>query len=57
MKPECEVEFAIDLVPSTILMFMVPYRMFALQLSELKKKLEESLEKKFSISIISPSGR
>ena len=45
--PECEVEFSIDLMPGTSSVSMAPYRMLASELSELKKRLEEMLEKKF----------
>lgn len=41
-----KVEFAIDLVHGTIPISMAPYRMYASELSELKKKLDEMLEKK-----------
>lgn len=44
---EREVEFDINLVPGTSHMSMVLYRMFASELSELKKQLEDLLEKKF----------
>ncbi|XP_050897713.1 uncharacterized protein LOC127104575 [Lathyrus oleraceus] len=37
LPPEHEVEFSIDLVPGTSLVLMAPYRMSALELSELKK--------------------
>lgn len=37
--PKREVEFAIDLVPGTSPMSMAPYRMYASELSGLKKKL------------------
>lgn len=47
LPPDRKVEFALDLVPGTIFISMSPYRMFALKLSELKKKLEDMLEKKF----------
>ena len=40
---EREVEFNIDLVPGTRPVSMAPYRMFASELSELKKQLEELL--------------
>ncbi|XP_050892723.1 uncharacterized protein LOC127098223 [Lathyrus oleraceus] len=45
--PEREVEFAIDLVLGTSPVLIAPYRISALELSELKKQLEELLEKKF----------
>lgn len=36
--PECNVEFTIDLVPGTSPVSMAPYRMYASELSELKKQ-------------------
>lgn len=46
--PERGVEFTIDLVPSTTSpLSMFPYWTSALELSELKKQLEDLLEKKF----------
>ena len=50
---EREVEFAIDLVPGTRPVSMAPYMMSASELSELKKQLEELLEKKFVRPIVS----
>src|ERR1043165_4650415 len=47
LPPEREVEFAIDLILGTSPVSMAPYRMSAYELSELKKQLEELLEKKF----------
>ncbi|MCI58435.1 cellular nucleic acid-binding protein, partial [Trifolium medium] len=44
---EREVEFSIDLVPGTGPISMALYRMSASELKELKKQLEELLEKKF----------
>ncbi|MCI56761.1 cellular nucleic acid-binding protein, partial [Trifolium medium] len=49
-----EVEFTIDLVPRTSLISMVPYRMSASELNELKKQLEELLDKKFIRPSVSP---
>lgn len=43
---ECEVEFFIDLVPDTSHVPMVPCSMYVSELSELKKQLEELLERK-----------
>ncbi|MCI61750.1 cellular nucleic acid-binding protein, partial [Trifolium medium] len=40
-----EVEFSIALVPGTSPISMAPYQMSASELSELKKQLEELLEK------------
>ncbi|KAK2452132.1 hypothetical protein QL285_011125 [Trifolium repens] len=56
MPPEREVEFTIDLVPGTSPISMAPYRMSASELSELKKQLEELLEKKFIRPSVSPWG-
>ncbi|MCI72838.1 cellular nucleic acid-binding protein, partial [Trifolium medium] len=47
VSPEREVEFTIDLVPGTGPISMAPYWMSASELKELKKQLEELLEKKF----------
>ncbi|RHN78856.1 putative nucleotidyltransferase, Ribonuclease H [Medicago truncatula] len=56
VPPEREVEFSIDLVPGTKLVSMAPYRMSASELSELKKQLEDLLEKKFVRPSVSPWG-
>lgn len=53
---EREVEFSIELVPGTIPISMVPYKMSPTKLSELKKQLEDLLEKKFIRPSVSPSG-
>ncbi|XP_058784199.1 uncharacterized protein LOC131658968 [Vicia villosa] len=45
--PEHEVEFSIELVPATSPVSMTPYRMLASELNELKKQLEDMLEKMF----------
>ena len=47
VPPEREVEFAIDLVPGTKPVSMAPYRMSASELAELKKQLEDLLDKNF----------
>ena len=46
VPPEREVEFSIDLVPGTKPVSMAPYRMSASELAELKKQLEDLLDKK-----------
>ena len=56
MPPEREVEFSIDLVPGTKPVSMAPYRMSASELAELKKQLEDLLEKKFVRPSVSPWG-
>ena len=53
---EREVEFAIDLIPGTKPISMAPYRMSVCELAELKKQLEELLDKKFVRPSVSPWG-
>jgi len=53
---EREVEFSIDLVPGTKPVLMAPYRMSASKLVELKKQLEDLLDKKFVRPSVSPWG-
>jgi len=45
LPPERQVEFAIHLVPGTSPISIAPYRMSASELSDLKKQLEELLDK------------
>lgn len=47
LSPEREVEFAIHLVPGTSPILMAAYTMSASELNDLKKRLEDLLEKKF----------
>ena len=56
LPPEREVESAIDLVPGTSPISIAPYRMSTLELGELKKQLEELLEKQFIRPSVSPWG-
>ena len=56
MPPEREVEFSIDLVPGMNPVSMTPYRMSASELAELKKQLEDLLDKKFVRPSVSPWG-
>lgn len=56
LPPEREVEFSIDLVPGTGPISIAPYRMSPLELAELKKQLEELLEKQFVRPSVSPWG-
>jgi len=56
LPPEKEVEFAIDLLPGTSPISIAPYRMSALELGELKKQLEELLEKQFNRPSVSLWG-
>ncbi|PNX64971.1 retrotransposon-related protein, partial [Trifolium pratense] len=56
VPPKREVEFTIDLIPGTSPISMTSYRMSASELNELKKQLEELLEKKFIRPSVSPWG-
>ena len=53
---EREVEFSIDLVPGTKPVSMAPYLMSASELAELKKQLEDLLDKKFVRPSVSAWG-
>ena len=46
VPPEREVEFSVDLVPGTKPVSMTSYRMSAYELAELKKQLEDLLDKR-----------
>jgi hypothetical protein len=54
VPPEREIEFTIDLVLGTKPVSMTPYRMSASELAELKKQLEDLLDKKFIRPSVSP---
>ena len=56
LPPEREIEFPIDLVPSAGPISIAPYRMSLIELDELKKQLEELLEKRFVRPSVSPWG-
>jgi hypothetical protein len=56
MPPDCEIEFVIELVPSTAPIFKRPYRMTANQLAELKEQLQELLDKGYIHPSASPWG-
>jgi len=51
-----KLNFSIDLVPGTKPVSMTPYRMSTSELAELKKQLEDFLEKKFVRPSVSPWG-
>ena len=57
VPPDREVEFSIDLVPGRKPVSMAPYLMSASKLAELKKQLEDLLDKKFVRPSVSPWGR
>ena len=56
LSPEREIEFCIDVVPSTDPISMPPYRMSPAELSELKEQLQELLDKGFIRPSTSPWG-
>ncbi|XP_074267457.1 uncharacterized protein LOC141590795 [Silene latifolia] len=56
IPPERDVEFAIDLVPGTGPIAKAPYRMAPIELQELKKQLDEMIEKGFIRPSASPWG-
>jgi hypothetical protein len=56
MPPDREIEFVIELVPGTAPIFKRPYRMDANQLVELKKELQELLDKGHICPSASPWG-
>jgi len=56
LPPNREIEFSIDLIPGTGPISMAPYRMSPSELTELKKQLEELLEKQFIRPSVSPWG-
>jgi hypothetical protein len=56
MPPDREVEFVIDLLPSTTPISKCPYRMSSDQFIELKKQIKELLEKGFIRPSSSPWG-
>src|SRR6187401_58385 len=47
VPPDRDVEFVIDLIPGTVPIYRRPYKMAPLELAELKKQLDESLQKGF----------
>jgi hypothetical protein len=56
MPPDRDIEFAIELQPGTAPIFKRPYRMPPVELAELKKQLQELLDKGFICPSTSPWG-
>ena len=54
LPSEREIDFTIDLVPGTSPVSMALYEMLAFELSEMKKQMEELLEKRFVQPSVSP---
>ena len=56
LPPKREIEFSIDLLPGRGPISIAPYRMASKELQELKKQLEELLDKQFIRPSVSPWG-
>ena len=56
LPPKSEIKFAIDLIPGAGPVSISPYRMTPAELAELKKQLEDLLEKQFIRPSVSPWG-
>ncbi|XP_027905594.1 uncharacterized protein LOC114165125 [Vigna unguiculata] len=56
LPPSRDIDFTIDLIPGAGPVFMAPYRMAPTELAELKKQIEEPLEKQFIRPSASPWG-
>jgi len=56
LPPSKDVDFSIDLIPGASPVSMAPYRMAPAELAELKKQIEDLLEKKFIRPSASPWG-
>ena len=56
LPPEREIEFFIELLPSTCPLSKAPYRMAAVELRELKLQLQDMLDKGFVRPSVSPWG-
>jgi len=57
LPPTREIEFSIDLVPGAGPVSIAPYKMAPAELVELKKQIEELLEKQFIRPSVSPWER
>ncbi|KAA3470991.1 DNA/RNA polymerases superfamily protein [Gossypium australe] len=56
MPPDREVEFSIEVAPGSMPISCSPYRMVPLELKELKKQLQDLLDKRFIRPSVSPWG-
>ena len=56
LPPSRDVDFSFDLIPGAGPVSMAPYRMAPAELTELKKQIEDLLEKKFIRPSASPWG-
>ncbi|XP_027364436.1 uncharacterized protein LOC113871541 [Abrus precatorius] len=53
LSPEREIEFVIDLISGASPIFVAPYRMSLMELAEVKKQVEDLLQKRFVQSSVS----
>ena len=56
LPPSRDIDFTIDLIPEAAPISMAPYRMAPAELAELKKQIEDLVEKKFIQLSASPWG-
>ena len=56
LPPDREIEFTIDVIPGVAPISVPPYRMTPLELQELKKQLQELLDKGYIRPSVSPWG-
>ena len=56
LPPNRQIEFTIDLLPGTAPISKPPYRMAPIELEELKKQIQELLDKGFIRPSVSPWG-
>jgi hypothetical protein len=56
LPPDREIEFTVDLIPGTQPIHKAPYRMAPAELKELKKQLQELLDRGFIRPSVSPWG-
>ena len=54
LSPDQILEFSIDVIPGTAPISRAPYRMSTVELAELKKQLQEYLDKGFIRPSVSP---
>ncbi|XP_027357482.1 uncharacterized protein LOC113866883 [Abrus precatorius] len=54
LPPKREIEFTIDLIPGASPISVAPYRMSPVELAEVKKQVEDLLQKRFVRSSVSP---
>ncbi|XP_027357208.1 uncharacterized protein LOC113866586 [Abrus precatorius] len=56
LPPERKIKFAIDLIPGANMISVAPYRIAPVELAEVKKQVEDLLQKRFIRPSVSPWG-